>query len=280
MGRSGFATGFFRRKRYTGGTIWTGGIVVAVYLDLVVLLNFLVDFLLLLGTNRLAGYPTGVVRAIPAAVLGGLYGGACVLPGFRFLGNSLWRIVSLGLMGLLAFGTGAGMIRRCVLFVLLSFSMGGVAVGLGGGSFWGLIAGAAGICALGVVSFWGKQGQQFVPMTLCFGDRMVSVVALRDTGNSLRDPVTGESVVILGSHAAETLTGLTRQQLRNPVETMASGVLPGLRLIPYRAVGQGQGMLLALRVKQERGGSLLVALAPDGLGDGHGEFEALTGGMV
>ena len=28
-----------------------------VYLDLVIILNFLVDFLLLLGTNRLSGFP-------------------------------------------------------------------------------------------------------------------------------------------------------------------------------------------------------------------------------
>ena len=45
------------------------------YVDLVVLLNFLVDLLLILGTNRLAGYPPGLKRAVPAALLGGAYAG-------------------------------------------------------------------------------------------------------------------------------------------------------------------------------------------------------------
>ena len=46
-------TNFFPAGRYTG----PGGEGMAVYLDLVVLLNYLVDFLLLLGTNRLSGFP-------------------------------------------------------------------------------------------------------------------------------------------------------------------------------------------------------------------------------
>ena len=60
-----------------------------VYLDLVVILNFGVDFLLLIGTNRLCGYPMKPGKAAFAAALGGLYAGCCVLPGFSFLGNTL-----------------------------------------------------------------------------------------------------------------------------------------------------------------------------------------------
>ena len=41
-----------------------------VYLDILMLLNFLVDFLLLTGTNRLAGFPPGAGRAALAAALG------------------------------------------------------------------------------------------------------------------------------------------------------------------------------------------------------------------
>ena len=80
----------------------------AVYLDLVMVLNFLVDFLLFLGTNRLSGFPAEGWRCAGASLLGAVYSGACLLPGFRFLGNLLWRCVSLGLMGILAFGWEAG----------------------------------------------------------------------------------------------------------------------------------------------------------------------------
>ena len=124
----------------------------AVYLDLVILLNFVVDFLLLLGTNRLAGFPPGPGRAATAAVLGGLYGGACLLPGFAFLGNILWRIVSLGLMGTIAFGIDRSTLRRCALFVLLSMALGGLAVSLGGGGI-PVLGAAVGLGALCMVGF-------------------------------------------------------------------------------------------------------------------------------
>jgi len=75
-----------------------------VYLDLVMVLNFLVDFLLLLGTNRLAGFPLGVSRCAYGALLGSVYSGACLLNRFRFLGSFLWRLGSLGMMALIAFG--------------------------------------------------------------------------------------------------------------------------------------------------------------------------------
>ena len=41
----------------------------------------------------------------------------------------------------------------------------------------------------------------------------VSIVALRDSGNTLRDPVSGEQVLVVSGEVAEKLTGLTQEQL-------------------------------------------------------------------
>ena len=59
-----------------------------VYLDLVMGLNFLVDFLLLLGTNRLSGFPLRASRCALGALLGSVYSGACLLPASGFWGIS------------------------------------------------------------------------------------------------------------------------------------------------------------------------------------------------
>ena len=61
-----------------------------VYLDLVVLLNFSVNLLLLWGTNRLSDKEIGGRRTVFSAALGGGYAGICLLPGFSFLGNFVW----------------------------------------------------------------------------------------------------------------------------------------------------------------------------------------------
>lgn len=248
------------------------------------MLNFLVDFLLLLGTNRLAGFPAGVGRSAAAAGLGSLYAGSCLMPGFQFLGESLWRLVSLAGMGAVAFGWNRGALRRCGVFVLLSMALGGMAMWVGRGDFLRLVLAAGLVCLLCRAAFGGRiGGRSYVPIEIGTGPGAVRLTALVDSGNGLRDPVTGESVVIVGPGLAESLTGLTREQLKNPLETMAGKPLPGLRLIPYRTIGQGQGMLLALRFSNVtvdgRRGSRLVAFAPAALGEGT-VYQALTGGTL
>ena len=103
---------------------------VLVYLDMVMLLNCLVDYLLILGTNRLTGYPPEGARAAGSSLLGSIYAAACLFPDFRFLGNVLWRAVFLLLMAVLAFGWNLGAVRRGAVFILLSMALGGIAGGM------------------------------------------------------------------------------------------------------------------------------------------------------
>lgn len=254
-----------------------------VYIDLLMLLNFLVDLLLILGTNRLSGYGLGIKRAIPAAILGGIYAGACVLPGFGFLGNLLWRLVSLALMSAVGFGFSQSGLRRGVLFVFLSMALGGIALGLGKGGFWALVLSAGGVCFLCLVGFRGRAGQQhYIPIQIHHNGRCISLTALEDTGNTLRDPVSGRSVLVVDAAIAEKLLPLSREQLAHPVETMATVTMPGLRLIPYRAVGKSAGLLLGIRADRvevdgkER--EYIIAFAPQNLG--HGQYQALAGGAL
>jgi len=254
------------------------------YLDAVVLLNFLVDYLLLLGTNRLCGYPPGWGRSVWAAALGGVYAAACLMPGFHFLGNTLWRLVALGLMGWIAFGFSRSAIRRIVIFVLLCMALGGIAQGLGNGGAGSMIASAAVLCGMCLLGFRDRPGcVSYVPVELSYGDKQLHLTALRDTGNTLTDPVTGRPVLVVGAEVAQQLTGLTAQQLRAPVNAMMQSVLPGLRLIPYRSINQSAGMLLALRFTNVRignwKGSSLVAFAPERLCN-DGKYQALTGGAA
>lgn len=239
-----------------------------VYVDLVMGLNFLVDFLLLLGTNRLSGFPAEGGRAALASTLGAAYSGACLVPGFRFLGNTFWRLVSLGLMGSLAFGWDKSAIRRGGVFVLLSMALGGMALGLGKRTAPMLILAAAGVWLLCRIGFGDGMGREYIPLEITHEGREVKLLALRDTGNTLRDPISGEPVLVLGADAAETLCGLSCEQLRYPTDTMLHA--SGFRLIPYRAVGQPGSVLLARKfdcVKLgQRQCSAVVAFAPDTIG--------------
>lgn len=256
----------------------------AVYLDLVMGLNFAVDFLLLLGTNRISGFPPGWKRTALAAALGAVYSGACMLPGFRFLGNTLWRIISLALMGGIAFGIDQSAGKRIGVFVLLTMAMGGMALGFGKSDIGMLVGCAFGVWLLCRIGFGSRiGGREYVKVVISSGEKTTELTALRDSGNTLSDPITGEQVLVIGADAAEHLTGLTGEQLRSPMETVLAKPISGLRLIPYRAVGQPGGMLLAMRFENVRignwQGSSLVAFAPDIIGSGQG-YQALTGGVL
>ena len=252
-----------------------------IYLDLLIILNFLVDFCLLVGTNCLAGYPNGIRKCLLGGILGGLYAGSCLLPGFHFLGNEFWRLVSLVLMGGIAFGWNRSGFQRGAVFLLLSLALGGIAAGMNGKSFIGLVTAGGMIWLLCRMGFRGGQ-KEYVPIELQWKDRRLSLIALRDTGNNLKDPITGETVLVAGADVGERLLGLTRYQLAHPVETMASGCIPGMRLIPYTAVGQPGGILLAVRFQGAKIGDTygnpLVAFAPEVLARGEA-YQMLAGGV-
>ena len=254
-----------------------------IYADVVMALNFLVDFLLLMGTDRLAGYPASPGRWAMAAALGGVYSGLCLMPGFFFLAGLPWRMVFLALMALTAFGWNQSTLRRGTVFILLSMALGGLALGFGGMDLWDLMLAAAGLWCLCRFCVGTVGEQTYVSVTLRREGRELRVLALRDTGNTLRDPITGEQVLVAGADVARELLGLTPYQLAHPVETLARGAVPGLRLIPYRAVGQPAGMLLALRLGNvqvgKHRGAAVVAFAPEEVGRGE-MYRMVTGGAV
>lgn len=252
------------------------------YAIAVMLLRFAVDFLLLLGVYRMSGYPPDWARTIAGATLGGLYGGICLLPELVAVSKPFWVAVVLCVICLTVFGVQKGALRRSVLFVLLQLALNGIGVGLGKGGFWSAVASAAGVFLLCAIGFRQQSVDGgLVPVELCCGGNHVQLMALRDTGNTLRDPVTGRPVLVVSADVAQKLTGLTREQLKRPVEALSSGTIPGLRLIPYRTIGQDCGMMLALQLKDVRigkwQGNSLVAFAPEGL---DGEYQALTGGAA
>ena len=252
-----------------------------IYMDLLILLNLSVDFLLLVGTSRLTGFRVSFLRCIIGSALGGLYGGICVMPGFSFLAGTVWRLIALLGIGLITFGIGKHTVRCCALFLVLSLAMGGFSLLTDVTSFGGTLLLAVWLLSICVFALCGKlRNRMLVPVMLEWRGKKRSVIALRDSGNELLDPLTGADIFVVSRVVAEELTGLNQIQLSNPVETVKAALIPGLRLIPCKTAGSS-GMLLAIRMdkivvdgRETRG---LAALSPMNIGEGSG-YEALTGG--
>lgn len=245
------------------------------YGGLVFGLAWIVDFLLLRGA---AGENCGKISRLRCAVgaaVGGGYG-VMALHGCRG-----WLLPVLLMMGLTAYG-----LRNYPCwgkFLFLWLVVHAMAAGVRNMDGWFLVLAAALLCLLALLKTDGGAGQGIVPITICYGGKVAQLQALRDNGNLLTDPVTGESVLIVSPWVGWKLLGLTAGQLLHPVETMESVKMTGLRLIPYSAVGQSGGLLLAMRFDdviwdgQRR--PQIVAFSPNPIGDGK-RFEALAGGTI
>lgn len=268
-----------------------------VYLDSLFLLNFLVNYLLLLAAARVGGEALHRLRFALAAAVGGLYACAIFLPGCAFLEHLLCKLAIALLMALVAYGGARRLLRLLLLFLALSCALGGgvLALGLLGSRAVGMKEGvlfphvdlklvllSAAVCyavfslVFRKLAGGGRGRGQVVPVTVELMGRRVAFYALVDTGNSLTDPLSGQPVLVVEGARLLPLfpPGQVpgREELRSPadaLERLSVGALRGrLRLLPYRAIGVDLGMLLCLKpdrvkVNGKDWGALLVAMAPD-----------------
>ncbi len=251
---------------------------------LVVFLRFLVDYLLLLGSARLCDHPIRLWRAVTAAALGAVYVFGCIGLGLTFLGSFFWHLIWQGLMCMVAFGMDLRTVKPALLYLLLSVGIGCFALGLGKEGHISKFLCFAALIVLCIQGIWaGRPKKTYLPVSIRHGDRVVDLTALVDTGNMLTDPVSGNPVLVADAVTGTKLLGLSVEQLKDPVNTLQSAQIRGLRLIPYTAVGSPKGMLLGLRVDRliigGRHQNHVVAFAPQML-DGNKRYQALAGGNV
>lgn len=276
-----------------------------VYVDLLFGLNAVINYLLLRGSAAIGGCSAPWGRLLAAAALGGLYAAASVLPGLETLQSLVCQGLCAGLMLVTAFGWKRSTVRQGVYFLALSFALSGLVllaaqvlepdcVFLGGRAYYGistpallLLAGISyGLAAMILRGCGTHTGGDIVSVQLELEGRTAVVRALRDTGNTLRDPVTGQTVLVAGRRVLETLLPAAAQiQERDPVGMLQtlSASYPGLRfcLVPYRAVGVSAGLLPAVRCRLQKDGKrsrILVAFGTTELSE-EGRFDALWGGV-
>ena len=280
-----------------------------VYADEAFLLNGLIDYLLLLCGAKLSGDGADRRRLLLAALLGGLYGAAALVPALGFLQLAPIRAASLAAMVLLAYGVRRRTLRTGLLFLAATCAFAGLAFActqlfgtgvllLPGGvyypvSFPGLVllASLAYLACSTIFACTAQHGGGEVrTLRLSLAGRSAPVRALCDTGCTLRDPVTGERALVAEAELLQTLlpgAHITAAELAEPASLLLRlhTAQPQLaaRLLHYRAVGTQSGLLLALRcgLTDEKGRetSCLTAFSPTPVSD-DGSYHALIGGKL
>ena len=251
------------------------------YVVFMMVLSLFVDILLLTGAGRLAGRQLRWHRAMSAALAGAVHKGLCMTPALSVLNHILIRVFMMAGVGIIAFGWRRRDLRPAVTYAVLQMALSGLISGAEKGSPWPVLAGSVALWLL--CSFGCRDlGEKIIPAELTNRGRTVKIRALVDTGNLLKDPVTGESVLVVCNKLGIILAGLTEKQIADPIHTLLEHPDLGFRLLPYHTVGKTHGMMLAMKIdnvkiRGQKAGNL-IAFAPNGLSM-QKEYQALAGGI-
>lgn len=272
-----------------------------VYVDTLFFLNLSVDYLLLLLTARLTGEYRSRSRLALGAVVGAILAVALYFPPIPTLIGLLLRGVVCTVTVLAAFGKRAvgRFVHLCGTFLFLTLVLAGAVFAVTAGKADGFVRNGilyADISATvmlisfmvmyllsGVVLGKGKaqSGRAWQDVRLCAAAGEVRFRALCDSGNLLRDPISGRRVLLVQSTvAADLFDGPGKTLLQNLPDGQPEALLPQLRrccktpfwLLPVHTVNR-ESMILVFRPEQicingKCTEEYLVGLSPNDLGIG------------
>lgn len=244
-----------------------------VYGDVLVVVNFIIDLLILRLCQPLTGIRQRGLRPYLAAAAGGLCSMAIFIPASSLLVDLFIRLGFSFIVVSIAYGRQRpGVFLRLLgVFYGVSFLVAGVVIGLwflfpnGGYAYRNgmiylnlepaLLIGSVAAAYLFVCLFerifrWGRGMGERYSMTAQRGGKLIAFTALADTGNRLTEPFSGAPMVML--EAGKGLELLTPPEARWLESGMTRGEPPpGLRMVPYHTVN-GAGLLAAFRPQSLR----------------------------
>lgn len=275
-----------------------------IYVDQLFFLNFIANYLILLGTGRITGAVLHRLRVAAGAAVGGIYAVLVLLPAAAWTGGWICKLVVGALIVLIAYGGERRLLKNMISFFCASAGLAGLIIAI---EWFGKTALSIQIgvlysdfdlrllilifiiCYFLMSLFFRRTGRhaarETVQLTVCLFNATIKMAALLDSGHTLTDPATNRPVIVANANLFHTCLpdGI---DLSDPVESLKkcrdSG-MKNVRLIPYRAIGIECGMLLALRAEKVLSsnrnlGNLLIALSPTPVDDGGGH-DALIGGI-
>ena len=232
-----------------------------VYADVLFLTNFIINLFLLYVTGSLSKTNTSFWRLALSSSIGGIYAICMFLPETDFLSSVLSKFILSQLMLICAFPIKSflGFIKNMSLFYLVSIVCGGCVFAISVGGKGGftlnngilyyntnlrvvLISGILGFilikASMGIYKKYALR--DYKKMILCKNGRAVKLNVLIDTGNMLKDPLSGNPVIIVSK---EALSGII------PIDANADDMeemcryIKDIRLIPFKAVGTENGIM-------------------------------------
>ena len=252
-----------------------------VYLDIVFLENVLMNYIIVYATGVVIKNDCKRWRVFFASCIGAMYTVVMYLNIIPIYSNIVMKIILSVVMVYIAFKQKSikRLIKDLVIFYLVSFVCGGCVFALM--YFWqpqmvqirnGVFVGAyplkialiGGVIAFCVLQFSFKivktklnKKDMIYDVEVIISGKSVKVKALLDTGNLLKDPITGFPVIVIEN---TSLNSIISKKILNNLNKILGGDIDELtkdkefeytisrfRMIPFSSLGKQNGLLLGIK---------------------------------
>ena len=289
-----------------------------IYIDVIIAENLIMNYVILSATSFISKSKTSWIRMFVASLVGTLYVVISYISKLDLYANILLKIILSAIIVFIAYypKDAKKFIKQLTLFYLTTFTFGGVATyliyvlkpqniiienGMYKGTyvlkviFMGAIVGTA-ILIISFRFYKNKITKKDImrKLKIIFNGKEIIVDAMVDTGNMLKEPLTGNPVVVIEK---TSLYDLLPKEILNNTESILGGdfnnipekikteYVQKLKIIPFSSLGKQNGMLVGIKPdkviiineeNEETKENIVVAIYNKSLTK-KGEYNALIG---
>lgn len=242
-----------------------------IYLDVILMENICMNYIILFATGLIVKVNIKQVRVILSSLLGGIYAILLFAPVLQVYSNIIFKILISIVMVYISFNAKnfKVLIKQVILFYLVSFAFGGCAFfllyfirpqdilmrnGYLTGTYPIKIALLGGIVGFVVVNIAFKivkgrisKKDMFCDIEIYFREKKASIKAMIDTGNLLKEPISGMPVIVVEKQELEDI--IPRKIIENLNTILTGGntneileeakeYLPKFRVVPFSSLGK------------------------------------------
>ena len=240
-----------------------------VYLDIVLIENILMNYIILFATGFIQKIEMRQIRLIASSIFGGVYAIISYLNIIPIYSNFFMKILLSIIMVYIAFNIEnyKKMLKTILLFYLTSFVMGGCALALlyiimpqninfENGVLIGtyplkvtIIAGIVGFIIIQIAFKINKRQvkkkDMFCMMQISINKKVQIIKAYVDSGNMLKEPITNIPVIIVEKEKIKNLINIDFEKILGGDERNTENLK--FRIIPFNSIGKQNGILIGIK---------------------------------
>ena len=251
-----------------------------IYIDIIIIENLIMNYIILYATGLISKNKIYYLRIFFASLIGAIYVATQYISNLAIYSNTIIKIILSIIMVLIAFNPQdmKKMFKQLLLFYLTTFTFGGVATYLiyvlkpeniiiENGMFVGtyvlkvIFMGAILGSIILIISFKMSKNKMTRKDMICqikikLNQKEKILNAIVDTGNMLKEPITGNPVIVVEKNA---LYDLMPKEILNNTEYILGGdfekipedikneYISKLKIIPFSSLVKQNGMLVGIK---------------------------------